>query len=392
MTKIIEYTAKGKTLYKFNFYAGRDELTGKKMQVRRSGFKTKKEAQLALSRLEYKKESGEFEPLANRNITFETLALQFMDAKKASLRKSTYLVQKNMLNRILASLGNLKMKNIRGYHCQNAVNRWSKKAPATVSNIKILANQVFEYAIKNGYITKNPMDAVIMPKKPAKKRENNYYTKQELNEFLTFVKQDRPSLYPLFRLLAYSGMRIGELLALTWDDIDLEASTVSITKTLSRVNDEGRTTIEDTKTKAGRRTISLDATTINILASYKQEQSKRLFSLGILNTLPKPLIVFDRGIGSSYSKAQGERFVRVSDIRRYLNSMYKRMPKDFKHITLHGFRHTHATLLIESGANIKAVQQRLGHANINMTLGIYAHATKIMENDAINGLSLYMEN
>lgn len=64
MTKIIEYTAKGKTLYKFNFYAGKDELTGKKMQVRRAGFKTKKEAQLALSRLEYKKESGEFEPLA----------------------------------------------------------------------------------------------------------------------------------------------------------------------------------------------------------------------------------------------------------------------------------------------------------------------------------------
>lgn len=390
MTKIIEYTAKGKTLYKFNFYAGRDELTGKKMQVRRAGFKTKKEAQLALSRLEYKKESGEFDPLANSNITFEELALQFMNAKEASLRKSSFIEESYTMRRVLEQLGKAKIKNIRGYHCQNAVNAWAKKAPVNVNYTKMLANQVFEYAIKSGYITKNPMDAVIMPKRPPKKREDNYYTKQELNEFLTFVKQNRPKLYPLFRLLAYSGMRIGELLALTWDDIDLEASTVSITKTLSKVK-AGHTKIDETKTKAGHRIISLDATTINILASYKREQSKELFSLGVLNTLPKPLPVFDKSL-TIRKKNPGKRFNRPNDIARYLEYIYKDMPKDFKHITLHGFRHTHATLLIESGANIKAVQQRLGHANINMTLGIYAHATKVMENDAINGLSLYMEN
>lgn len=393
MTKIKEYTKKdGTKLYRFAFYAGTDDLTGKKKYIHKQGFKTLKEARLALSRLEVKKETGALSRTTGGNLTFGVVATRYMELKRPSLRESTYLVQANMLKKIIATLGNIQVKKIKEYHCQNAINQWYKEAPATVSNIKILANQVFKYAIKQRFISYNPMDGVILPKKAEKKREDNYYTKQELTDFLEFVKSDRPGYYPLFRLLAYSGMRIGETLALTWDDIDLENGTVSINKTLSRVSYDGVTGVSDTKTRAGIRTISLDAITLKVLSSHQQAQKKRLFALGLLNNLPQPLPVFDKGMGSDHNKGQGQRYKRINDIRQVLQRLYSRMPQGFKQITLHGFRHTHATLLIEAGATVKSVQQRLGHANINMTLGIYAHATKKMEADAINRLSLYMEN
>lgn len=85
--------------------------------------------------------------------------------------------------------------------------------------------------------------------------------------FLTFIQKNKPSYYPLFRLLAYSGMRIGELLALTWDDIDLKNGTVSINKTLSRSKLEGDTIITKPKTKTGVRMILIDDVTTQALAS-----------------------------------------------------------------------------------------------------------------------------
>lgn len=209
--------------------------------------------------------------MASNSPLFSDVATEYMEVKRLSLRASTYFVQTNMLKHIVASLGKLKIKDIRGYHCQNSVNRWAGRLPGSVSSVKILANQIFEYAIRNGYIRDNPMDGVILPKKAEKKREDNYYTKQELSMFLTFIQKNKPSYYPLFRLLAYSGMRIGELLALTWDDIDLEASTISINKTLSRSKLEGDTIITKPKTKTGVRMILIDDVTTQALASHKQE-------------------------------------------------------------------------------------------------------------------------
>lgn len=392
MTKIQEYRKKnGSKCYRFAFYAGIDAATGKKKYIHKQGFSSVRDAKIALNALELQKVRGDL-VLNNNDFTFEEIAIKYIEIKKTSLRQSTYLLQENYLKRILSSFDKLKLKDIKTYHCQNAVDAWYKETPASTSAIKNLASQVFDYAIKNEYISSNPMRGVIMPKRPNKKRENNYYTKQELSEFLEFVKRDKPDFYALFRLLAYSGMRIGEALALNWGDIDLNNSTITINKTLSRIALEGATDIEKPKTAAGMRTIYLDSETTQILRDHQQAQKKRLLARGKLNNLSHPLAVFDKGMGAEYIDAQGERYTRTSDIRRVLNSIYKGMPNDFKRITLHGFRHTHATLLIESGANIKAVQARLGHTDIKTTLSIYAHATQKMETDAINQLTAYMEN
>ncbi|KRL79509.1 site-specific integrase [Ligilactobacillus equi] len=382
MTKIKEYTTKGQTKYKFAFYAGIDDVTGKKKYIHKQGFKTKKEARLAVSRLELQKASGELSPLTNNNLTFEAVADQYMEAKKHSIRDSTYQYQAGWLNNhILKSFGKLKIQAIKGYQCQNAINDWFIKSPSAIDQIAALANQVFSYAIKNGYINKSPMQAVILPKKPEKKLTDNYFTKEELAYFLEYVKKNKPERYPLYRFLAFSGVRIGEALALTWDDIDFNAATVTIDKTISRGLNGPK--IERPKTKAGWRKIAMDKITMQALASQQQAQNKRLFALGLLNTLPKPLPVFDNGTG---------RRPYITTAKKQLQAIYRKLPSDFKKITLHGFRHTHATLLIESGASIKTVQQRLGHANISMTLGVYAHATKKMETDAINRLNMYFSN
>ena len=209
--------------------------------------------------------------------------------------------------------------------------------------------QILDYAVKMEIIPTNYMKLTRIPKQTVTK-EKKFYTREELLQFLKIVKENYSSdVYIIFHLLAYTGMRVGELRALTWKDIDLKNKTLTINKNMMNVG--SKSTVSNTKTKTSERIIFLDDTTIKELKEFRKNSNS--FNItGRLVTNPKKYYI------STTLKAILIRFPELGKI------------------TPHGFLHTHATLLFEGGSTPKDVQNRLGHKDITTTLNTYTHITE----------------
>ena len=171
-------------------------------------------------------------------------------------------------------------------------------------------------------------------------------------------------IYPLFRIAAYTGVRSGELIALNWKDVDFNKKTISISKTIVYDPVLKKRLITPPKTSTSIRTIFLDDETLRVLKTWKTTQARLLLSQGI-NAAKGDSLIFPNAKNCIPSPTMPNSL---------LVDFYKRNP-NLRKISTHGFRHTHATLLLEAGLNIKDVQERLGHSDIKTTLGIYSHVT-----------------
>ena len=365
MTKIIKYTNKdNETLYKFRFYAGLDELTGKQRYIRRQGFKSEKDAKTELLKIEYLVSTNQYFKSVKSG-KFGDVLDEWLALHKETVKASTWqFIELRANKHVRPYFKDMYVDKITLRQCQDFVNKTFKVAPvAYVYSVSIVKNTL-DYALRLGMIERNPMLYVIKPKKQANISDNhgNYYNKDELKKFLDVAKNTNLKKYALFRLLAYSGMRIGECLALTWHDLDYKNNTIAINKTLARTNNGIK--IQTPKTKASNRVISLDNETIQVLKMWQLEQRKQLLKVGI-NAMDSKQLIFSNGKNS---------FIIVPTVRLAIKQIAKKA--GIHSITTHGFRHTHATLLFASGLDIKQVQARLGHSNVQTTLNIYTHAMK----------------
>lgn len=364
MTKIIKYTNKdNETLYKFRFYAGLDELTGKQRYIRRQGFKSEKDAKTELLKIEYLVSTNQYFKSVKSG-KFGDVLDEWLALHKETVKPSTWqFIELRANKHVRPYFKNMYVDKITLRQCQDFVNKTFKVAPvAYVYSVSIVKNTL-DYALRLGMIESNPMLYVIKPKKQASisDKHDNFYNKDELKKFLDTAKNDFDlKKYTLFRLLAFSGMRIGECLALTWHDLNYKNNTIAINKTLARTNNGIK--IQTPKTKSSNRVISLDTETIQILKSWQLEQRKQLLKLGI-NAMNKHQLIFSNSKNS---------FIIVPTVRLAIKQIAKKA--GIYPITTHGFRHTHATLLFASGMDIKQVQARLGHSNVQTTLNIYTHA------------------
>ncbi|WP_307438050.1 site-specific integrase [Bacillus sp. V2I10] len=191
----------------------------------------------------------------------------------------------------------------------------------------------------------------------------------ELKAFLSVAKEHGLSFdYLCFATLAYTGLRLGEMLALKWSDLDSIKKTLRITKTYYNPNN-GKTGYEllTPKTKKSIRTIMIDDGLINLFKAHRRDQMEL--------KMKQRLVYKDQNF--IFAENTGNPMV-MKQVALRLQRLMKRMNID-KHITSHSFRHTHTSLLIEAGAGIKEIQERLGHSDINTTMNIYAHMTKNIE-------------
>ncbi|MHC5249136.1 site-specific integrase [Enterococcus sp. LJL90] len=378
MANIKKYTKKdGSSAYQFNAYLGVDPLTGKSKRTTRRGFKTQKEAKLALAQLQLEVEAKGFQTqtFATFQELYDFWFLQYSNTvKKSTANRVMYLFK----NQILPTMGDWRLNKISIQACQSAMNDWASKFPATYRSMKSYSQRLLNYAIEIQLIQFNPMEKVILPKIKRKSKLDNkgYLDKDELIKFLEEVQQNEEfSVYAIFRMLAFTGMRKGELFALTWSDLDFKEQTISISKTASYL--ERSKILTDTKTEGSERIISIDEVTLSILKKWKLEQKKLLLSRGLRIESDLNQLVFSNDKNELYYNA-------------FLNGILRRY--NAYNITPHSFRHTHASLLFESGATIKQVQDRLGHTEVTTTLNIYTHVTKTAEkNTAINFLK-FMES
>ena len=364
--RIKEYTKKdGTSAYMFRLYIGKDPLTGKDKQTTRRGFDSPKLAKLALARLEI--ELADRGYTKNERVTFEDVYKEYFPQYKNTVKESTWVKTEQMYrNHVLPIFGNKILNKITPQQCQLAINTWYDAKFTKYKDFFRLISSVFQYAIRLGLVHDDPTKRVIIPKnKHVKDMTLNYFTVDELRSFFTYLDSDKyPKRATFFRVLAFTGMRKGEALALTWKDIDFEDNQISINKTIARGAD-ARLIVQTPKTRASERVVNLDSKTMATLKQWRSTQAKELLMLGFNVLKNKDQLVF--------SNTNNE-FIQPVKPQNWLYKIIKKY--DLKRITVHGFRHTYATLAFEAGASIKEVQEQLGHSDFQTTMNIYTAVTE----------------
>lgn len=368
---ITEYKKKnGATVYRASVYLGVDKLTGKKARTTvtantKKGVKIKaREAVNAFAANGY---SIKEKPIIT---TYRELVALWWESYKNTIKPNSQQSMEGIVRlHILPVFGNYKLDKLTTPIIQQQVNKWADKAnkgeKGAYANYSFLNNinrRILQYGVTMQAIQHNPARDVIIPRKQQNKEHKvKFFSNQELKQFLDYLEDLDQSGYEnffdyvLYKTLLASGCRIGEALALEWSDIDLKKGTISISKTLNRYQETNTP-----KSKAGLREIDIDKATVSLLKQYKKRQQVQSWQLG---------------------RSEGIVFTPFTTKYAYACLLRKRLQYHFKNagvpdISFHGFRHTHATIMLYAGIEAKDLQYRLGHSNISMTLNTYVHATK----------------
>lgn len=305
--------------------------------------------------------------LAGARTTVIEFLQQWLVTIRESVRPKT-LDQYTQIVRqhIVPSLGAIKLKELRPDHIQALYNDKLDKGTSarTVLLIHAVLHRSFVVALKLGLIGRNPVDAVTRPK--VKRKEMRVFTDNQARAFLSASKQTRHAC--LFHLALHTGMRQGELLGLMWKDIDWINRQIHVQRQLQRVPHAGLA-FSEPKTAAGRRTIVISPTMIDALRKHLEEQEYHRKVQGakwVENDL-----IFPSTLGTPLHP--------INLFKEYKALLLK---TGLPNIRFHDLRHTAATLMLQQGVHPKIVQERLGHANIAMTLDIYSHVLPSMQEDA----------
>lgn len=356
----------------------KDPATQKYKEKSQRGFKTKKEAQLAAAKVEQEIENKTF--IANDSITFQQVFDEWWAAHSKTIKPSSqHTISLKFKKHILSRFGPLKLKDITRKYCQQVINDIAEQIKS-VHDYKMHANQVFRYAVRVGYLTVNPMEHVVIPKKEEdflteQVPKRNHWTKDEVKTFLQLANEHMsPQDYIMFYMLIYTGMRKGELLALDWKDVDLDKRTIIIHKTLFF---KGKKEILQKVKTYQARTIYIDDQTARMLRKWHVQQRERLLEYGHTKAPEKVLTREDnRPLRLAYPNEKLDSFIKNHGLHP---------------ITVHGLRHTHASLLFEAGASIKEVQARLGHRDIKTTMNIYTHVTESIKDKTADTFASFLE-
>lgn len=348
----------------FKAYLGIDPLTGKRLFTTRRGFKTSNEAKTALARLKVDVKDNKYSP--EQNYTFTQIKDLWLRQYKDTVKESTYQRVKFIFDKnISKKFGDKRISKYTVPYCQNVINEW-KDQFATHRALKSYTSTIFDFALKMNVLKDNPMTHVSFSKGKNKQiiEKEVYLESDDLKRFLQCCENDPfPLTLPFFRLLAFTGLRKGEALALTWNDVDFKHGQLTVNKTAS-FNEKNEVVATSPKTPSSNRTISLDQRTIDVLKKWRKDQSEYLLRYGH-NSLKPSQLVF---------ASKNNSFIALSRFNNVLHRICN--DNDFPRLKVHGFRHTHCSLLFEAGLSVKEVQDRLGHSNVQTTLNIYTHITK----------------
>lgn len=366
-------------------YIGTDKQTGKKVRTDIRA-RTKKAVKNELERLRSEFVKNGCVKKGKNLQTFGEVAEEWFDFYQTTVKSRSVVMMRSFLNLyIIPAFGSSKIDRLTTAVIQRQVNQWAKNASKPLNgapkrkkgntrDFRLLlnvTNRIFKYAISIGVVNANPCLTVLVPrlKMEATEKEVKHFNKAQLSAFFSYLDKQPITwwdneLKALCRLLVGSGLRIGEALALNWSDIDFNKHTVSVSKTVL-----AKRVIQDTpKTKTSKRTLILDSKTITDMQRWKLFQQSHFMKLGNPN---QPLI---------FPTNQGQ-VLYVQTIRTKLLQAFK--GSHLPNIGFHGFRHSHASILLNAGVSYKEIQTRLGHASIKMTMDTYSHLEQEKETEAV---------
>ena len=243
-------------------------------------------------------------------------------------------------------------------------------SPRSLRLHKNIIAQTLDLAVRNKLIQSNPCQFVVLPQ--CERFESQFYTETQLKALFSALKDD--PILPMVRITAWYGLRRSELLGLQWDSIDLEAGTMTIRHTVSKVTEV--VAKDKTKNASSRRTFPLTPEAVEIFTKAKEQEERNRAMFG--REYQENPYVFKWPDGHPYSPDY---------ISHHFAKVLKR--HGLPHIRFHELRHSCASMLINMGFTLKDVQEWLGHSDIKMTANIYSHldnarkntiAAKLMQN------------
>lgn len=391
--KMLNFKREGKksTTYAYSIEAGLDPITGKRKRTSKSGFKTAKEARAAAQPILNKLLLGQ--NIIESNITFSEYANTWLNNKRIGIKLATQSNIETTISIANKYFRNKKIKDITPYIYQQFINDYSTNIKIdTVKMRHKIINNIFKAAVKFNIIRTNPTIDVEFPNKTTPKKDitDLYLTKEELQKFLLFLKNKKYKssryFYPLCVLLAYTGMRLGEACALTWQDIDFNKKTIFIHSSMFAKNYTIYQRQDTPKNQSSIRKIFIDKFLIKILKDWHKEQLINRLNNGINNKVDAEDYVFTN-IVLHTNKEKAVLPIAVSTAFKYINKKHL-FPK---HIHAHMLRHTHVSLLAETRkVSLTDIQARLGHSSDETTRRVYLHVTEKSKIDTARIFEEYM--
>lgn len=375
---------------------GIDPKTGKRKQLRRGGFDTKKDAEIAAAEVMKEINDGTF--IKESDITFKEFSQQWLEMYEATgtVKTSTVRIRKHEVNRLLDYFVQQKLRNITLKQYQNALLDLKNRgfAENTIDGIHRTGRMIFRKAVELGLIKKDPTEFAVIPREQktveeleSRKDVPKYLERDELLRFLeTARKHGLDNDYPMFLTLAYTGMRIGELSALKWSDIDFDEHTISITKTLHNpAYNAKKYQLLTPKTQSSIRVIDVDEYVIAELRKHRMHQNEiRMKHRDIYHD---ENFVFAKNYNKDFLGYPENSKMILLRMRRLL-----RLAGLDESLTPHSLRHTHTSLLAEAGATLEEIMERLGHRDDDTTRNVYLHITKKRKKEVSQKFAELMRN
>jgi integrase len=395
MARVQKYETKKGDRWMFIIENGINPQTGARQRVVRRGFEKKKQALDAAKELEYQ--------LGIRNldtkmfITFQAMAEEWLSVYGLTDRKiSTVRVRNHEIGHLNNYFARIKLKDITKKMYQNALTdlkNEKKLAHNTISGIHGTARMIFKRALEQDLILSDPTQFAFIPKDKktvedieSTNVQDKYLEKEELKLFLDKAKELNEESYTILFVLAWTGFRAGELLALKWKDVDFEERTINITKTYyNPTNNTKKFYLLPPKTQGSIRKIIVEDEVLKVLQKHQIKQKMIKLQLG--DEYFDGDFVFGRMNPPYFGYPH---FIKTVENR--MEAVLKQLPNIKKHLTPHSLRHTHTSLLAEAGVELLQIMDRLGHTEDETTTQVYLHITKDRKKEASQKFGELMRN
>lgn len=366
-------------LWEARYTVGRDPGTGK--QIQRSIYgSTQKEVRQKLAQITASIDKGTYQTPNKITVSawMDEWLTTFCENKVKPLTLQSY--RASIKNHIVPAIGAMELQAVKGSHVQRLYNSMTRAGLSgkTVKNTSAIMHKAFSVALKQGIIAANPCDAAELPK--AEHKEIHPLADDEIPLFLSAI--DGSPMRNAYALCLFAGLREGECLGLSWKQVDFERGRITVSQQLQKVRTEGKGEYQITpSTKSGKpRTIEPPPIAFEYLRAERVKQLENRLKAGPMWSNPDDLVFTDE-VGTHYA----------------IHTFYKR----FKAIAAsigrpdarpHDLRHTAATVAIASGADVKSVQELLGHATASFTLNVYAHTSEQMMKDTAARVQSYYDS
>lgn len=355
-----------KFAYRYRFY----DSNGKRREKMKQGFETDREAEIALTELKAEVLNGNLQQVANTNLTIQQWITTWYQRNESKWKVSTIEQYKNSIDgHIIPTLGQIKLQRLTKSRYQEFIDSLALKySVSTVRIIHSVFNSAINAAVEDEILPRNKITKVNLPQFKSKHKEiseSEIFNEDELARLIKFVKENESEThYMLVLLLASTGMRKGEALALRWDDVDFDNKLIAIKRTRDHLGERS------TKTDNSLRTIDVSPTLLNHLKKYKIWCKELKLRHG-LKLRDDDHMLISESTTEPISRSLPNQMIE----RAFENGVIKRL-------TPHALRHTYSSILISKGIPVTTVAKIIGDS-VEMVLKVYAHSLRKKEEEAV---------